>query len=148
VTDVLEIQDDIAQRVVQVLEVRLSDADKRILEQPATASPRAYDLYLQGRGLRHQVRLETLLKARDMFVDAIAVDPSFALAHAALADVCSFLFQWRGRRLEHLSEALSASACALELRPELAEVHAARGQLWLFPATWIRPSASTASPST
>jgi adenylate cyclase len=127
-TDVLEIQDDIAQRVVQVLEVRLSDAEKRILERRAMASPRAYDLYLQARGLRHQVRLETLLKARDMFVEAVAVEPSFALAHAALADVCSFLFQWRGRRPEHLTEALSASGRALELRPELAEVHAARGQ--------------------
>jgi len=62
-----------------------------------------------------------------MFLEAIAVDPSFALAHAALADVCSFLYQWRGRQPELLTEALSASARALELRPELAEVHAARG---------------------
>jgi hypothetical protein len=61
-----------------------------------------------------------------MFVEAIAVEPSFALAHAALADVCSFLFQWRGRCPEHLTVALSASGRALELRPELAEVHAAR----------------------
>jgi TolB-like protein/Flp pilus assembly protein TadD len=125
--DVLEIQADIAQRVVQALEVRLSDTERRALENPLTADPWAYDLYLQGRGLRHQVRYETLVKARDKFLEAIDVDPSFAIAHAALADVCSFLYQWRGRRPELLTEALSASARGLELRPDLAEVHAARG---------------------
>jgi Flp pilus assembly protein TadD len=127
IADVLEIQTDIAQRVVQALEVHVSDSEKRVLENPLTADARAYDLYLQGRGLFHQVRYETLVKARDKFLEAIDVDASFAIAHAALADVCSFLYQWRGRRPELLTEALSASARGLELRPDLAEVHAARG---------------------
>jgi TolB-like protein/Flp pilus assembly protein TadD len=126
-TDILEIQSDIAQRVVQALEVHLSDSERRVLEKPLTADPRAYDLYLQGRGLFHQVRYETLVKARDKFLEAIDVDASCAIAHAALAEVCSFLYQWRGRRPELLTEALSASARGLELRPDLAEVHAARG---------------------
>jgi len=127
VADVLEVQDDIAQRVVQALEVRLSDSEKCALEKPVAADPRAYDLYLRGRGLFHQVRFETLVKARDVFLEAVGLDPSFALAHAALADVCSWLYQWRGRRPEVLDDALAASARALELRPDLAEVHAARG---------------------
>jgi TolB-like protein/Flp pilus assembly protein TadD len=127
VADVLEIQDDIAQRVVRALAVRLSDHERRALEKSVTVDPRAYDRYLRGRGLFHQVRFETLVKARDMFLEAIGVDPSFALAYAALADVCSFLYQWRGRHPELLAEALSASARALALRPDLAEVHAARG---------------------
>ena len=125
--DVLEIQADIARRVVQALQVRLSDSERRVFDKRVTANPRAYDLYLQGRGLFHQVRYETLVKARDRFLEAIDVDPSFAIAHSALADVCSFLYQWRGRRPELLAEALSASARGLELRPDLAEVHAARG---------------------
>ena len=127
IADVLEIQADIAQRVVKALKVHLSDNERRVLEKPVTADPRAYDLYLQGRGLFHQVRYETLVKARDKFLEAIDVDSSFAIAHSALADVCSFLYQWRGRRPELLAEALSASARGLELRPDLAEVHAARG---------------------
>jgi TolB-like protein/Flp pilus assembly protein TadD len=127
IAEVLEIQADIARRVVQALEVRLSDSESRVLEKRVTADPRAYDLYLQGRGLFHQVRYETLVKARDRFLEAINVDPSFALAHSSLADVCSFLYQWRGRRAALLAEALSASARGLELRSDLAEVHAARG---------------------
>jgi TolB-like protein/Flp pilus assembly protein TadD/tRNA A-37 threonylcarbamoyl transferase component Bud32 len=126
--DVLEVQDDIAQRVVQALEVHLSESEKRALETSVAADPRAYDLYLRGRGLFHQIRFETLLEARDAYLEAIAVDPSFALAHAALADTCSWLYQWRGREPAHLAEALSASARALDLRPDLAEVHAARGK--------------------
>jgi serine/threonine protein kinase/Flp pilus assembly protein TadD len=126
--DVLEVQDDIAQRVVQALEVHLSESEKRALETSVAADPRAYDLYLRGRGLFHQIRFETLFDAREAFLEAITVDPSFALAHAALADTCSWLYQWRGREPAHLAEALSASARALDLRPDLAEVHAARGQ--------------------
>lgn len=127
IADILEIQADIARRVVQALELRLSDSESRVLGKRVTADPRAYDLYLQGRGFFHQVRYDTLVKARDRFLAAIDVDPSFAIAHSALADVCSFLYQWRGRRPELLTEALSASARGLELRPDLAEVHAARG---------------------
>jgi len=125
--DVFAIQEDVAQRVVQALEVRLTEGERRVLEQPPTANVRAYDLYLRGRGLFHQLRFETLLQSREMFLAAIDVDPTFALAYAGLADVCAWLYQWRGRRPEHSTEALSASARALELRPDLAEAHTARG---------------------
>jgi serine/threonine protein kinase/Flp pilus assembly protein TadD len=125
--DVFAIQDDITQRVVQALQVHLTEGERSALEKPATTDVRAYDLYLQGRGLFHQLRFESLGKARKMFMAAIEADPAFALAHAGLADVCAWLHQWRGRRPEHAAEALSASARALELRPDLAEAHGARG---------------------
>jgi TolB-like protein/Flp pilus assembly protein TadD len=124
--DVFAIQDDITQRVVRALQVRLTEDERSALEKPATANVRAYDLYLRGRGLFHQLRFETLRGAREMFLAAVEADPTFALAHAALADVCSWLYQWRGRRPEDAAEALSASAQALVLRPDLAEAHAAR----------------------
>lgn len=125
--DIFEVQEDIARRVVTALEVRLSEGERDILRKPPTADVRAYDLYLRGRGLLGKLHLNALLQAREMFGAAIAADPVFAQAHAGLADACSWLYQWRGRRPEHLAEALSASARALELRPELAEAHGARG---------------------
>jgi len=125
--DVFAIQEDVAQRVVQALAVRLTEGERRVLEQPPTANVRAYDLYLRGRGLFHQLRFDTLVQSREMLLAAIEADPAFALAYAELADVCAWLYQWRGRRPEHSAEALSASARALELRPDLAEAHSARG---------------------
>jgi serine/threonine protein kinase/tetratricopeptide (TPR) repeat protein len=126
VEDVFAIQDDITQRVVQALEMRLTEGERRVLEKAPTTDVRAYDLYLRGRGYFHQLRTAGLPRAREMFQAAVAADPTFALAHAALADVCAWIYQWRGRDPEHAREALSASARALELRPDLAEAHAAR----------------------
>ena len=125
--DVFEVQEDIAQLVVSALEVRLTEDERRVLEKPPTADLRAYDFYLRGQGLVHQLRLEALAQAREMFGAAIETDPSFALAHAGLANACSWLHPLCGRRPELLAEALSASARALELRPDLAEAHGARG---------------------
>ncbi len=126
--DVFEVQEDIARRVVTALQIRLSEGERRVLEKPPTADVRAYDFYLRGRGLFNKLHLAALLQAREMFGAAIASDPVFAQAHAGLADACSWLYQWRGRRPEQLAEALSASAQALLLRPDLAEAHGARGQ--------------------
>jgi TolB-like protein len=126
--DVLEVQEDIARRVVEALAIKLSENERRTLEQPPTGDARAYDFYLRGRGLLHQYRVSSMLEAREMFRSAVAADSSFALAHAGLSDVCSWLYPWRGRDPECLVEALAASERALELRPDLAEAHVSRGQ--------------------
>ena len=124
--DVFAIQEDLAEKVVAALKVTLSEGERRVLEPPTT-DIRAYDHYLRGRGLFNQFRVEALASAREMFLRALEVDPAFAHAHTGLANACAWLYQWRGRRLEHLEEALSASGRALALRPDLAEAHAARG---------------------
>lgn len=63
-----------------------------------------------------------------MFSKAIEIDPSYALAHAGIADCHSFLFLNASRTDENRDGALRASLRALELDPELAEAHNARGQ--------------------
>jgi serine/threonine protein kinase len=62
IEDVFAIQEDIAQRVVRALQVRLSEGETRSLEKPPTTNVPAYDLYLRGRGLYHQVRFEALVR--------------------------------------------------------------------------------------
>ena len=54
-------------------------------------------------------------------------DPQFALAHAGLAEAGFWLYSWWGSSPEELRQAEDASRRALELAPELAEVHVARG---------------------
>jgi non-specific serine/threonine protein kinase len=124
--DVFEIQEDLAGKVVQALQVTLSESERRSLE-PSTTDVRAYDYYLRGRGLFHQTRVEAVVGAREMFLEAVAIDPAFAHAWTGLAQASAWLYQWRGRHPEHLQESLDASARALSLRPDLAESHAARG---------------------
>src|SRR6185295_2278549 len=67
-----------------------------------TRDPRAYELYLRGRQLFHQFRRRSFERAREMFSRAIALDQQFALAHAGLADCCSYLYLYWDPTLDNL----------------------------------------------
>jgi serine/threonine protein kinase/Flp pilus assembly protein TadD len=125
--DVFAIQDEIADNIVKALRVVLSEEEKRSIEKAPTENVEAYDYYLRGRQFFHQFRRTGIQFARRMFERAIEIDPNYALAHAGVADCCSFLYMyWDGSRA-NLDSAESASRKALELDPDLAEAHASRG---------------------
>jgi serine/threonine protein kinase/Flp pilus assembly protein TadD len=125
--DVFEIQDEIAGNIVKALRVVLSEGEKRAIEKAPTENVEAYDYYLRGRQYFHQFRRTGMQFARRMYERAIEIDPRFAMAHAGMADCCSFLYMyWDGSRA-NLEAADAASRRALELDPELAEAHASRG---------------------
>jgi len=130
---VFAIQDEIATRIVRALRVFLTDEELRCLVRVTTADVSAYDFYLRGRQFFHQGRRKSLHFARQMFMRAIERDPTFALAHTALANTCSMLYHLYGDNAEvNLAEADEASRIAVDLHPHLAESHAARGfALWL-----------------
>jgi serine/threonine protein kinase/Flp pilus assembly protein TadD len=125
--DVFAIQEEIAQNIARALQVILTEKDKRALERPPTADVRAYDYYLRGRQLFHQLRRKSLELAVQMFRRAIELDPKYARAHAGLADCYSLLYtNWHADG-DTLVQADAASKKALELDAGLAEAHTARG---------------------
>jgi len=126
--DIFAVQDEIARSIVDALEVTLSPREERIIDKAPTADIKAYDCYLRGRLYFHEMRGD-LKPALEMFTEAIRIDPEYALAYAGLADVSTVLYMWYEKDEEHLARADSASKRALELDPELAEGHAARGHL-------------------
>ncbi len=125
--DVFAIQDEIANSIVSALRVVLSDDEKRAIEQVHTPNVEAYGFYLRGRQYFHQHRRKSHEYARQMFERAIELDPEYALAHAGVADCCSFLYQYFDASPGNLRRADAASRRALELAPSLAEAHASRG---------------------
>ncbi len=125
--DVFAIQDEIAQSIATALKGILSEKDKRALEKAAPANVQAYDFYLRGQQFFHQWRRKSLEFAVQMFARAIEIDPAYARAYAGLADCYSALYtHWNGKQ-EYLEKADEASRKALELDPNLAEAHTARG---------------------
>lgn len=96
-------------------------------EKAVTTSLRAYELFLKGRQLFHQFRCKNFERARELFAQAIDVDPEFAAAHAAFADCCSYLYLYWEASRENLEAADAASRRAVELAPKLADAHASRG---------------------
>jgi adenylate cyclase len=87
---------------------------------------RAYELCLKGRQLFHQFRRVSFERAREMFSRAIVLDPQFAVAHAGLADCCSYLYLYWEPTLDNLRVAESASRLAVKLSPGLAEAQVSR----------------------
>jgi serine/threonine protein kinase/Tfp pilus assembly protein PilF len=125
--DVFAIQDEMAKNIAEALQIVLSEEEKQAIEKLPTANVEAYDYYLRGRQYFHQFRRKGIEYGRNMFARAIQIDPQYALAYAGLADCYSFLqFYWQPAK-ENLKNADEASRKALELDPNLAEAHAARG---------------------
>jgi serine/threonine protein kinase/Tfp pilus assembly protein PilF len=125
--DVFAIQDDISQAIVKALRVILTEGEKKAIEKARSVSVEAYDYYLRGRQYFHQWRRKSVEYARQMFNRAIEIDPDYALAHAGVADSCSILYTYWDAREFNLRQADIASRRALELAPDLAEAHVARG---------------------
>jgi serine/threonine protein kinase/Flp pilus assembly protein TadD len=125
--DVFAIQDEIAQNIVKALRVILSEDEKRAIEKVPTVNVEAYECYLRGRQFFHQFRKQSIEFARQMFNKAIEIDPTYALAYAGVADCCSVLYTNFDATEANLANAETASRRALELAPQLAEAHVARG---------------------
>jgi TolB-like protein/Flp pilus assembly protein TadD len=124
--DVFAIQDDISQAIVKALKVILSEGEKKQIEKARAENVQAYDYYLRGRQY-YQIHRKSLEYARQMFNRAIDTDPEYARAYAGVADSCSLLYMYFDARDFNLRQADIASAKALELEPDLAEAHVARG---------------------
>jgi TolB-like protein/Tfp pilus assembly protein PilF/predicted Ser/Thr protein kinase len=122
--DVFDIQDEISHAIVEHLKVTLLADEKSALRKRSTADPEAYDLYLKGLYFVARLSPESLGKALDFFQQAIARDPTFALAHAGVALVFSALGIMNfAPPTETYPRAKSALAQAFSLDPDLAEAH-------------------------
>jgi TolB-like protein/Flp pilus assembly protein TadD len=139
-SDVLGVQEGIAQNVVDKLQVTLAEINAPRLTRRHTDNPRAFLLYMKGRfywARRYHVGLMTAL---DYFQKAIEEDAGYALAYAGVADVYTLIgFYSLMRPRDAFAKAADATRRALEIDPECAEAHASLALLtlgndWDFPA--------------
>ena len=128
--DVFAIQDEIAQKIVEALQITLSPTAKektKKAEKEAPEDVQAYDYYLKGRKFFYEFRAKGFELARQMFARAIVIDANYARAYAGVADCCSSLFSYYDASEENLHEADTSSRKAVELDSESAEARASRG---------------------
>lgn len=125
--DVFAIQEQIADSVARALKAVLSPTERDALQRRRSSSLEAWELYLRARRTLLQVKTGEMRLAVPLLERAIELDPDFALAHAALAEVLYEVYSWLGGGSEHLRRGEEASRRALELAPELAESHVAAG---------------------
>ena len=125
--DIFAVQEDIAQSTVKALEVVLNADEQRSLPRVRTTSIEAYEYYLRGHQLFHNMRRRSLESARHMYLKAIEIDDQFGPAYAGIADCSSFLYMDWGGAESDLVDADRASLKAVEIDPGLAQVRASRG---------------------
>jgi len=125
-SDIFTIQEELSREITEHLRVKLTPAERQRLVRAPTVSASAYQLYLKGRYYLNQRSPDAVAKARDLFEQAIAADPGYALAHAGLADsyaLVAAVFR-SGSRQQSIERAKAAANRALELDEAVAEAHA------------------------
>jgi adenylate cyclase len=125
-TDIFALQDEISQKVVAALKLKLLPDEKKAIETRGTKSPEAYNLYLMARQQRASGnegdprRDEAIIRLTDR---ATQIDPNYAQAWALMAISQSALhFTYRTGD----DDGLAAAERALSIDPNLAEPHAVR----------------------
>jgi TolB-like protein/Tfp pilus assembly protein PilF len=133
--NIFVVQSQIAERVIDQLDVALLGDEREILTDRPTDNMEAYQAYL--RGLEHMNRPgygeESARAAVQMFERAVALDPNFALAYTGLSRVLSLMYhQYHDRSDTGLAKAKAAVDRALELQPGLPEAHVVLGMYYYW----------------
>lgn len=125
--DCLSVQADVAARIARSLAMELLPGHA---SSPGLPDPVAYQTYLKGRFYWNKPGDAGLPEAIQFFEQALAEDPTFAAAHAALARAYVARAEYYGERpVNALEVAEGAAARALELAPDLADGHLAMAEV-------------------
>jgi serine/threonine protein kinase/tetratricopeptide (TPR) repeat protein len=138
-TDIFEVQSEVAQQITGALSLALSPEEKQRVEKKATSDVDAYNLYLLGRFHANKWAEADVLKAIECFQGAIAKDPSYAVAYAGLADAYELLSIGFSSKppVEYLAQAKAMALKALEMDDSLAEAHTSLAYArWLGDLDW------------
>ncbi|HXU13825.1 MAG TPA: protein kinase [Terriglobales bacterium] len=141
--NITQVQSDITRDISKSLHVQLSGEEQRKLGGAGTNSPEAYRLYLEARQQWAGRTQDGLKKSIELFQQAIAADPNYALAYAGLADTYNVAGSY-GIGIsskQGLSLSDEASQKAVQLDDSLSEVHTARASYLSFAWRWSEAEA-------
>ena len=121
-TDIFNLQDQIAEAIVSALRVRLVPSERVAIQSRPTDNPEAYQIYLQARYHHTRLDRQNFAIARRLAQQALEIDPNYDLAWALLA------ISQTGLHALSASDdhGLHAAERALALNPDLSEALAAK----------------------
>ncbi|MGO8796308.1 MAG: protein kinase domain-containing protein [Candidatus Sulfotelmatobacter sp.] len=136
--DITQVQGDITRDISTRLRIHLSGADQQRVGRAGTTNPEAYRLYLEARQLWYGRTPEGLKKSIDVFQQAIAADPNYALAYAGLAETYNVIPSYGAGITSRQAQLLADETTrkALELDASLPEAHLARAGALSFSYQW------------
>jgi TolB-like protein/DNA-binding winged helix-turn-helix (wHTH) protein/tetratricopeptide (TPR) repeat protein len=127
-TNVFSVEDSVSEKIAGALAVRLTGADRKLLEKRSTTNTEAYSLYMQGRYIAARRLTDTTVASIELFRQATEKDPNYAPAYAEMAFgyITRASWGWGGDLKE---QAKSAALKALFLDESLPDAHLALGQV-------------------
>ena len=135
IKNIFSVESEVAQAVADALKATLLPAESARIANVPTKNPAAYDLFLKGQYLFSQLQNSASRDpvadgkaATEMYRQAVAADPDFALAYARLSYLQSYL-HWYGvdNSSAVVDDARANAGQALALQPDLPEAHLAMG---------------------
>jgi TolB-like protein/Tfp pilus assembly protein PilF len=132
-SDIFAVQDEIAGAIVDKLRIELAPQEQELAQRAKapTQNVEAYQLYLQGRAIWKRRGEQNLRRALELYQAALARDPAFARAHAAVASTYVVLpgYTEADDQDEAFRLAETSARQALALDPNIGEAHAVLAQI-------------------
>jgi len=129
-TDIFAVESDIAKTIADTLQAKLTGSEKIAIAKKPTENPEAHELYLKGRFFWNKRTAADLRKSIEYFNQAIAKDPGYAQAYAALAQSWKLLPAFNGGAPNDcFPQAEAAAKKALALDDTSSTAHAALASL-------------------
>ena len=126
VTDVFAIQSDLAQKITEALQARLSPAERSQVTRKPTENGEAYLAFVEANNLASSMEdFERLKQSEQLYERAVELDPNFALAMARYSQLESWIVHDRENTPARREKARSLAERALQLQPDLPEAHLA-----------------------
>jgi TolB-like protein/DNA-binding winged helix-turn-helix (wHTH) protein/Tfp pilus assembly protein PilF len=133
-SQVFEVQDEVTDRIVEALALRISDREKQRLAQRSTDNLKAYDAFLEGQALSKLGTMESNQQAQRAYLRAIEFDPGYGRAYGALAFTMAVAFRrgWTDTPLETMARALDLAKQGVTLDDAIPQTHWALGYVYLM----------------
>ncbi|HSP13136.1 MAG TPA: protein kinase [Thermoanaerobaculia bacterium] len=120
--DLFDLQDKLTQRIVESLQIPLTDREARVLKHDVPATPHAHEFFL--RATQQGESPESWAIARDLYLRALDEDPRYAPAWARLARIYLLIGKFTGGdAASNYSQSEAAIKRALDLNPDLTIAH-------------------------
>ena len=127
IDDIFDIQEQVAQQIVEALKLKLSFTEKISLTKRHTVNAQAYDLYLKGQDYLYRLTKRNVERAIQLFEKAIELDPRYAAAYAGCSSAYGQLYWLFAREQKYHDRAQELSFKALMYDNNLAEAYTAMG---------------------
>ena len=140
VADLFKLQDEVVARLARTLQVELVSAEAQRSLHDRPQNPDAIDLTMRGLALLNQTMTKASHhEARDLFEQALALDPTNAdaLAGAARVDMSDYMYGWSDQSVDSVdlyARAIQRANQALLLNPDQAAAHYLKSTLIMFKA--------------